>query len=77
MKYLFGPVPSRRLGVSLGVDMVPFKTCSLDCIYCQLGVTTDKSVERKSFVPREEVLEELRELLGSTSQEIDFVTFSG
>ena len=42
--YLFGPVPSRRLGLSLGVDIVPFKICPLDCIYCQLGVTAEKQV---------------------------------
>ncbi len=46
-KHVFGPVPSRRLGRSLGVDLVPFKTCSYDCIYCQLGRTTCKTVERK------------------------------
>jgi wyosine [tRNA(Phe)-imidazoG37] synthetase (radical SAM superfamily) len=77
VKYTFGPVPSRRLGVSLGVDIVPFKTCSFDCIYCQLGATTDKSVRRQSYVPKGEVLRELREVLDSESDRIDFVTFSG
>jgi len=46
-KYIYGPVPSRRLGRSLGVDLVPFKTCTYDCIYCQLGRTTNKTMERK------------------------------
>ncbi len=86
MKYTFGPVPSRRLGMSLGVDMVPFKTCSFDCIYCQLGRTTDKSVQRQSYVPKEEVLDELREVLDNEADSagrdaraprIDFITFSG
>ncbi len=61
--HLFGPVPSRRLGLSLGVDIVPVKTCSLDCIYCQLGKTTEKTIERKDYVPIEEVLAELRKRL--------------
>ena len=77
MKYTFGPVPSRRLGMSLGVDIVPFKTCSLDCIYCQLGTTTSKSIERKSYVSKEAVLGELREVLDSKTERIDFITFSG
>ena len=63
--HVFGPVPSRRLGRSLGVDLVPLKTCSYDCIYCQLGRTSFKTVERKSYVPAEEVLGELDRVLGS------------
>ena len=47
MKHIFGPVPSRRLGMSLGVDLIPYKTCSYDCIYCELGKTTDKTTLRK------------------------------
>ena len=54
-KYIFGPVPSRRLGHSLGIDLVPFKTCTYDCIYCQLGRTTTKTVTRKRYVPLEDV----------------------
>lgn len=77
MKYIFGPVPSRRLGMSLGVDIVPFKTCTLDCIYCQLGVTTRKIVDRESFVPQDEVLAELKKFLDENSSRIDFITFSG
>jgi len=76
MRYVYGPVPSRRLGFSLGVDIVPYKTCTLDCIYCQLGRTTHKSVERQSFAPREEIIEEIRKST-SNGHDIDFITFSG
>ena len=58
-QYVYGPVPSRRLGHSLGIDLVPFKTCSYDCIYCQLGRTTNKTTELKEYVPVEGVLDEL------------------
>ncbi len=71
---VFGPVPSRRLGRSLGVDLVPFKTCSYDCIYCQLGRTTCKTVQRKHWVPIKAVLEELKPKLASQP---DFITLSG
>jgi len=74
MNYVFGPVPSRRLGRSLGVDVVPFKTCTYDCVYCQLGRTTCKTVERKEWVPLEDVLEELRDKLSTRP---DYVTLSG
>lgn len=72
--YVFGPVPSRRLGRSLGVDLVPFKTCSYDCIYCQLGRTTRKTVERKEWVPMNAVLDELKRKLASRP---DYITLSG
>ncbi|NOZ61154.1 MAG: radical SAM protein [Calditrichaeota bacterium] len=75
-KYLFGPVPSRRLGISLGVDLVPYKTCSLDCVYCECGRTTNLAHERREYVPTKEVLAELDAFLGSLP-ELDFVTFSG
>ena len=55
-KHVFGPVPSRRLGRSLGVDLVPYKTCSYDCVYCQLGRTTKKTVERLEYVPLKAVI---------------------
>ena len=61
--HVYGPVPSRRLGRSLGVDLVPFKTCTYDCVYCQLGRTTNKTLERKEYVSVEGVLEELRRKL--------------
>lgn len=75
-KHLFGPVPSRRLGRSLGVDPVPFKTCTYDCIYCQLGPTTNKTLRREPFVSPQEVQAEITDWLqeGGTA---DYITFSG
>lgn len=73
---IYGPVPSRRLGFSLGIDPVPFKTCSLDCIYCQLGRTTNKTAERKEYVPAAKIISQLEEVL-SLSRKIDYITFSG
>jgi wyosine [tRNA(Phe)-imidazoG37] synthetase (radical SAM superfamily) len=58
-KYLFGPVPSRRLGISLGVDLVPKKVCSLDCVYCEAGKTTKHTTERLEYVKYEKVTAEL------------------
>jgi len=75
-KYIFGPVPSRRLGHSLGVDLVPFKTCTYDCIYCQLGRTSVKTLERKEYVPVEAVLSEL-DLRLAEGVAPDYVTLSG
>jgi wyosine [tRNA(Phe)-imidazoG37] synthetase (radical SAM superfamily) len=72
--HVFGPVPSRRIGRSLGVDLVPFKTCTYDCIYCQLGSTTQRTLERKEWVPMEAVLEELRRKLDCRP---DYITLSG
>ena len=71
---VFGPVPSRRLGRSLGVDLVPFKTCTYDCVYCQLGKTTCKTLERREWVALDDVLEQLKSKL---SAEPDYVTLSG
>jgi len=73
-KYVFGPVPSRRLGRSLGVDLVPFKTCTFDCIYCQLGWTTCQTVERKEWAPMDAVLDELKCRLACRP---DYITLSG
>ena len=73
-EYVFGPVPSRRLGRSLGIDLVPFKTCSYDCLYCQVGLTTDKTVERKFFVPIDDIISELKTKLDSQP---DYITLSG
>lgn len=76
MKYLFGPVRSRRLGVSLGVDLVVHKVCSLNCVYCECGATTDLTTQRREYVPVAEVLRELREFLDGEPS-LDFITFSG
>ncbi|MBN2591092.1 MAG: radical SAM protein [Sedimentisphaerales bacterium] len=73
-KYIFGPVPSRRLGRSMGVDLIPFKTCSYDCIYCQLGRTTNKTIERKEWVPFDEVTRQLKDKLYLKP---DYITLSG
>jgi wyosine [tRNA(Phe)-imidazoG37] synthetase (radical SAM superfamily) len=75
IKYVYGPVPSRRLGSSLGVNLTPFKTCSYSCVYCQLGITTCKIAERRSFFPREEVLKEIERALESVRA--NYVTFAG
>lgn len=74
--YIFGPVPSRRLGHSLGIDLVPFKTCSYDCIYCQLGKTTNKTIELKEYVPLKEVAAQLNDKL-RTAAHVDYITLSG
>lgn len=72
--FIFGPVPSRRLGRSLGVDLVPFKTCTYDCIYCQLGRTTNKTTQIKEWVSIDTVMEQLKEKLTSRP---DYITLSG
>lgn len=74
--HIYGPVPSRRLGFSLGIDIIPFKTCTLDCIYCQLGPTTKKTVKRQFYFSPEEILAQIQGALDS-GQRIDFITFSG
>jgi wyosine [tRNA(Phe)-imidazoG37] synthetase (radical SAM superfamily) len=73
-RYIYGPVPSRRLGRSLGVDLVPYKTCTYDCIYCQLGSTTCKTMERREWVPTKQVLTQLKDKLSSKP---DYITLSG
>jgi len=73
---LFGPVPSRRLGLSLGVDLVPPKTCTLDCVYCEAGRTTELTTVRAEYVSTEEILRELEAFL-SSGPTLDVVTFSG
>lgn len=78
MKYVFGPVPSRRLGQSLGIDTIPLKTCNWNCIYCQLGRTVPLTNVRQSYFPREEILSEVRTALEACpADEIDWITFVG
>ncbi len=77
MRYLYGPVPSRRLGVSLGVDLVPRKTCTYDCIYCQLGRTTNKTLKRDAYIPAQSIIREIEEFLGHMKTPVDYITFSG
>lgn len=76
MGQIFGPVPSRRLGFSLGVDTIPFKTCSLDCIYCQLGRTINKTIQRREYIAADDILREIEEILRE-GKRIDYITFSG
>ena len=75
-RYLFGPVPSRRLGISLGIDLVPHKTCLFNCVYCECGRTTNLTCERREYVPTNEVIAELDEFL-ATATDLDYVTFAG
>jgi wyosine [tRNA(Phe)-imidazoG37] synthetase (radical SAM superfamily) len=77
-QYVYGPVPSRRLGQSLGVDPIPFKTCNYNCVYCQLGRTRPVVHERLDFYPVETILAQAAQALGRFSPgEIDYVTFVG
>lgn len=74
--YLFGPVASRRLGMSLGVDIVPAKVCNLNCVYCECGKTTTLSGERKEWAPARAIISELSQFL-SSSPRLDAVTITG
>jgi wyosine [tRNA(Phe)-imidazoG37] synthetase (radical SAM superfamily) len=80
--FVYGPVPSRRLGLSLGINITPFKTCTLDCVYCQCGRTTRKTLERRSFFPVDDILAAVRSavrpsLLVPGPTPPNFLTFSG
>lgn len=76
MKYIFGPVKSRRLGISLGIDITPYKTCTMDCVYCECGKTTDLTTSACIHISPEDVINELREYL-LKKPELDNITFSG
>jgi wyosine [tRNA(Phe)-imidazoG37] synthetase (radical SAM superfamily) len=76
-RHLYGPVPSRRLGRSLGIDLVPHKVCTCDCIYCQIGKTTEKTLERKEYVPVGEILEEVKAFLRESPTAADFLSLGG
>jgi len=77
VKYTYGPVPSRRLGISLGVDLVPKKVCSYDCIYCQIGRTTHQSVERREYIPASSILQDIKEALKDWENDVDYIAISG
>jgi wyosine [tRNA(Phe)-imidazoG37] synthetase (radical SAM superfamily) len=78
MRYVFGPVPSRRLGQSLGIDPIPLKTCNWNCVYCQLGRTSQPTNERREYVPADEILAEVAEALRTHGPgAIDWITFVG
>ena len=76
-RYLYGPVPSRRLGRSLGVDLVPHKVCTYDCIYCQIGETTEKTLLRKEYIPGEEILTEVKAFLSERESDLDHISLAG
>ena len=78
MKYVFGPVPSRRLGQSLGIDTIPLKTCNWNCVYCQLGRTQPVTHTRKDYLPPADILAEVGQALAAHKPgDIDWVTFVG
>ena len=74
-KHVFGPVPSRRLGISLGVDLVVSKSCNLNCIFCECGATKKIQLERQRFKDMNEILEEISTVLKDIKP--DYITFSG
>ena len=76
MNHIFGPVNSRRLGRSLGIDLLPRKICNFDCIYCEVGRTTNLTCERKEYVPTREILAEIDEYTADREQMelVDVVT---
>ena len=77
MKYVYGPVPSRRLGRSLGIDPIPSKTCNYQCIYCQLGKTTNFTNNRKDNYPKDEIIAEMEQAIRINEENIDYITFVG
>jgi len=80
MKYIYGPIHSRRLGLSLGLSLTPHKTCSFDCVYCQLGRTSVHSRERKQYFTAEEVLGEVNSWIANNPEQakiLDYITISG
>ena len=74
-KHVFGPVPSRRLGISLGVDLVLSKSCNLNCIFCECGATKKIQLERQRFKDMNEILNEIQSVLKDIKP--DYITFSG
>jgi len=76
MTFLFGPVPSRRLGRSLGVDLIPGKTCPYDCVYCEVGPTTRQTLKRREYYTQE-IIRELQDYLRGPAAELDFITLAG
>lgn len=80
MKYIYGPVKSRRLGLSLGITTTPCKICSFDCVYCQLGKTTFKTLGLQEYIKSGEILQELTvwfQYNPQVAQAINYISFSG
>ncbi len=76
MKYCFGPVPSRRLGRSLGVDILPMKTCNLNCVYCELGITEKFTCDRAEYIPVEEIKRDIETVFRAGKHPFDVLTFT-
>ncbi len=76
-RFVYGPVPSRRLGRSLGISPIPLKTCTYDCVYCQLGRTSQQTIVRRDFFAPGEIAQEIRSVLASHADDADYVTFVG
>ncbi len=75
MKYTYGPVHSRRLGLSLGVNITPGRVCSFNCIYCEEGTPTQElTLERREYAPTDQVVQEIK---SQASKDLDYITFSG
>ena len=77
MKHVYGPVPSRRLGRSLGIDLVPKKICTYDCIYCQIGRTTSQTIERTEYTPASSILQDVKKALREWGDALDYIACSG
>ena len=80
MKYIYGPVKSRRLGLSLGITLTPYKICRFNCVYCQLGRTTLQAHERKEYIPVQEMVNELKSWFFHNAQQaknLNYITLSG
>lgn len=80
MEYIYGPVKSRRLGLSLGVTLTPYKTCSFDCVYCQLGKTAGTTALRREYIAVSGIVNELRLWLQNNEgrpERLDYITVSG
>src|SRR3989338_8745177 len=80
MKYIYGPLHSRRLGRSLGLSLTASKVCNFDCVYCQLGRTKAKAGERKEYLSQDEIISELKAWFQShpkEAKEINYITISG
>jgi len=74
MRLVFGPVPSRRLGTSLGINNIPYKFCTYSCIYCQLGLTRNKIINRRAFYDPEEIAKEVASVI-SSNVKVDYISF--
>ncbi len=76
-KFCYGPVPSRRLGRSIGIDILPSKTCNYQCIYCQLGKTTHFNNTRQNFFPKADIINEMKKFIQLNEEKTDYITFVG